>query len=85
MRVIVNSPVLIGGVWFDPDPLPQTVQDAVGGHLIDIGAATRYEEKIVSVTEKKSPDLVSFASPLDQVSPEPIAKPRRGRPPKSLS
>ena len=84
MRVIVNSPVLIGGVWFDPDPLPQTVQDAVGGHLLQIGAATRYEEKIVSVTEKKSPGLVTFASPLDPVLPEQIVKPRRGRPRKSL-
>ncbi len=84
MKVIVNSPVLIGGVWFDPDPQPQTVQDAVGGHLIQIGAATRYEEKIVSVTEKKSPDQVTFALPLDPVSPEQIAKPRRGRPRKSL-
>jgi len=84
MRVIVNSPVLIGGVWFDPDPLPQTVQDAVGGHLIQIGAATRYEEKIVSVTEKKSLDQVTFASPLDPVLPEQIVKPRRGRPRKSL-
>jgi len=84
MRVIINSPVLIGGVWFDPDPLPQTVQDAVGDHLIQIGAATRYEEKIVEATEKKSPAPVSFASPLDPVSLKQIVKPRRGRPRKSL-
>lgn len=84
MRIIVNSPVLIGGVWFDPDPLPQTIQDTVGSHLIQIGAATRYEEKIVSVTEKKSPAPVSFASPPAPVLPDQIAKPRRGRPRKSL-
>ena len=82
MKVIVNQRVYVAGEWYDPGPRPQDIaRDDVAEHLILIGAADRYETKIVEPTEKKS----LSSSPVGQASPPPTAPRPRGRPPKSLS
>jgi len=82
MKVIVNSPTLVGGAWYEVSPFPQLVSDAVGIHMIQIDAAQEYVEKIVEVTEKKTAGAGSASQPAP-VSPAKTVKPRRGRPPKS--
>jgi len=61
------------------------------GEIVRGALASCAVEQGDAVTEKKRQPMApehlktSSASPQDQVSQEPIAKPRRGRPPKSLS
>ena len=80
MYIRVLQDTLIGGQWtgigvgnFDP---------VTAQHLIDIGVAESYEVKVAAPTEFKK-KATSSASQQAQVSPEPTAKKRRGRPRKS--
>lgn len=85
MKIVVLQPTIIGGVDYQPSSNGQfsNVPDSIGQHMINIGNAKAYETKVLEVAEKKpSPETLSV-SPQGQVSPEPIVKPRRGRPPKS--
>ena len=86
MRIVVLQPTIVGGMDLQPSINGQfsNVPDQIGLHLIDIGNARAYvETKVLQVAEKKpSPEALSVL-PQAQVSPDPIAKPRRGRPPKS--
>lgn len=83
MRIEVLQDTLIGGQWTGVgvgDFAPHIAE-----HLIAIGVARPYEAKVVEAIETKKSEAArpSSASQPDQVSPQPIATPRRGRPRKS--
>lgn len=77
MRVIINYRTECGGVSYAPEPYAQTVSDAVGAHLVSIGAAQELETKVVEVPEVKK----HLSSEAGQASQPPIVK-KRGRPAK---
>lgn len=79
MMVLVSAPTILGGVFYEAGPVPQSVPDNIGEHLIQIGNATKYETKVVEPTVKKT----SSASQQGQALPEQTAKKPRGRPRKS--
>jgi hypothetical protein len=82
MKIIITERAFCAGDWYEPLPGPQDIERSdVAEHLIQIGAAQRYETKVEYVEEKKS----ALSSPVGQVSQPTIAPPRRGRPPKSSS
>lgn len=83
MKLIVQDTVLCGGVWYEPDHRPQAVPDNIAVHLLEIGAARKYEEKIVEAKEVKIEKKTSSASQPDQASQEKTPTKRRGRPRKS--
>lgn len=83
MKVVINAPTIIGGVFYDPAPVPQNVPEAVGLHLCEIGNATPYETKIVEPVEKKTLKTSSVSQP-DPALSKPTPK-KRGRPRKKAA
>lgn len=83
MKVMITTPTIIGGIFYDPAPYPQNVPDAVGQHLCEIGNATPYETKVVEPVEKKTVKTSSVSQPA-QVLPEKTPK-KRGRPRKKAT
>jgi hypothetical protein len=77
-RIYVDAPTLIGGVWYDPNHVPQFVQDNVADYLVSIGNARHFETKVVEVTEtkKSEPAATSSSSHQGQALPDKTAKPR---------
>jgi len=78
MQIRVISSVLLGGIWHEPGI--GNYEPGLAQHLINIGAAEKYETKVTPVTEKKTQ---SFASQPAPVSQKKTAKKPRGRPRKS--
>lgn len=66
---------MIGGVWYDPNHVPQFVPDNIADYLVSIGNARHFETKVVEAIETKE-KKPSSSLPPDPVLPEPTAKPR---------
>lgn len=64
MKVIITAPTIMGGVSYDPDHRPQEVPDGIAAHLIEIGNAHAYVQKVAppEVTKAKKNPGQSSAS-----------------------